>query len=383
MAPEEPPWVWGGYIARGMVTAFAGRPKVGKSTLALAVVDAIASGASEFLGRAVAAGPVVYLSEEGAGTLRHKLPAGPVRIAPRESAWPEPGAVKPKWPQVVAGAAAEAERTGAGLLVIDTFAFWGALPEEKAQDAGAVSAAMEPLQAVVAGSGPAVLLILHQRKGGGADGEAVLGATAFTGGPDIVIELERPKGESAPRERALLALSRYPGTPGALLLDYDPAKGAWRALGEEEDRTQVRSLRDSSALLRATAAAGDEGATRVELEEALGAPQRQWRAPLAELEKEGCVERLGGGKKGDPNRWRFLRTNAAHGPAQKRAETAAAGGSNAAACSDRSSSISNPPQPDSAQPPGCAETQLTLADDEEFERIRGLAAEARGGPTSE
>src|ERR1700733_6248022 len=31
--PPEPPWIWGGYIARGAVTVLAGKPKAGKSTL--------------------------------------------------------------------------------------------------------------------------------------------------------------------------------------------------------------------------------------------------------------------------------------------------------------------------------------------------------------
>src|SRR5437773_2730901 len=76
-----------------------------------------------------------------------------------------------------------------------------------------------------------VLVPLHQRKGGGEDGEGVRGSGAIAGTADIVLELERVQ---QPRERALLALSRYPSTPGSLIIEHDPATGAWKAIGEGE-----------------------------------------------------------------------------------------------------------------------------------------------------
>ena len=42
--PPRPPWVWEGYLARGAVTLLAGKPKVGKSTLAVAVAEARRAG---------------------------------------------------------------------------------------------------------------------------------------------------------------------------------------------------------------------------------------------------------------------------------------------------------------------------------------------------
>src|SRR5947209_20577071 len=73
-APAEPDWLWEGYLAPGALTLLAAKPKAGKSTLAVAVSEAMATHAGSFLGRRIAGAPVVYVSEESAGTLAHKLP---------------------------------------------------------------------------------------------------------------------------------------------------------------------------------------------------------------------------------------------------------------------------------------------------------------------
>ena len=68
-------WLLEGYSARGSVALLAALPKAGKSTLAVALAEAVAApGVDAFLGLDVATGPAVLLSEEGDGTLRHKLP---------------------------------------------------------------------------------------------------------------------------------------------------------------------------------------------------------------------------------------------------------------------------------------------------------------------
>jgi len=196
----------------------------------------------------------VYVTEEGPATLAHKLPSSDaVRVLTRDAAWP-----KPSWPKLIEAAVAEARRVSAGLLVIDTFAFWAALAAEREKDAGAAQAAMEPLMGA-AGSGLAVLLVHHARKGGDDDGEAVRGSSALTGEVDVVVELDRPERDAPPRQRVLLALSRFPQTPGALMYDYDKATGAWGVIGEAEDRASAREVRQRASVLDAL---GDEEPTR-------------------------------------------------------------------------------------------------------------------------
>lgn len=307
--PAEPVWIWAGYLAPGALTLLAGKPKAGKSTLAVAMSEAIAREAGSFLGRAIDGAPVVYVSEETAGTLAHKLPAiDSIRVLTRDAVWP-----KPTWAELVEGSIDEAVRIGAALLVVDTLPYWASLPPEAEKDAGAAQAAIQPLVNATR-EGLAVLVPLHQRKGGGEDGEGVRGSGAIAGTADIVLELERVKN---PRERALLALSRYPSTPGSLLITRDPTTGGWAAIAEGE-RADARSIADRQAILTALA---DAELTRAELEEATGAPERQWHGQLDTLIAEGNVQRTGAGRKGSPYRFALVRTDAAQATEQQRAES--------------------------------------------------------------
>lgn len=316
--PDEPDWCWEGFAAPEILTLLAKPPKAGGSTFTCALAAAVASEAGSFLGRAINGGPVVYVSEEPAGTLAHKLPSiEGIRVLTRDAAHP-----KPPWAELVAGAIEEAVRVGAVLLVVDTLPYWASMAAEAEKDAGAAQAAMAPLLDATR-EGLAVLADLHMRKGGGEDGEGVRGSSAITGMADIVIELGRGKH---PRERVLLTLSRFPSTPGSLVIERDEL-GAWTALGEGE-RGDARAIADRRALLTAMA---DGALTRSELERATDAPERQWHSELVALVDEGKARRTGAGKKGDPFRWELVRGDAAQPAAQHRAETTTEDASDSAA----------------------------------------------------
>lgn len=304
--PAEPEWNWEGYIAPATNTLGAGKPKVGKTSLTLGVVDAIASEAPSFAGRQVRGGPVVVVSEEGPGTLAHKLPrSANVRILTRDGAWP-----KPPWPELVDATVQEAKRIGAVMLVVDTLPFWASMAPEREKDAGAAQAVMQELDAA-ARTGLAILSLGHSRKGGGEDGEALRGSNAFAAAADIIIELDRVKGH--PRQRSLQALSRFPTTPGTLIVEHDPVTGQWSAVGEAEERGATRTLSDRQGILDALK--DGEALTRGELEAVLDAPQLQWHDTLKHLERDGILTRSGRGVKGDPFRYSIPRTDSAQGDA--------------------------------------------------------------------
>lgn len=293
--PEEPDWLWQDYIATGSLVIPGGKPKAGKSTLVMALAEAIVSGASSFLGRAVKRGRVVYVSEEAAITLRHKLPAtNDLVVLTREGAWP-----KPTWAQLVTAAVEQAKAIGAVLLVIDTFAYWAQLPAEREQDAGATGEAIGKLVGATA-AGIAVVLVHHQRKGGGEDGEGLRGSGAIAGSCDVILELERVEGETPKTHRQIVALGRWPQTPDVLIVDYDPQTSSWRVIGEAESR------HDSAPKLWETrvheAIERNPGATITDLEELLGSVRKEWNGPLQAMLKDGRVERLGLGRKGAPYR---------------------------------------------------------------------------------
>jgi hypothetical protein len=294
--PPEPDFVLEGYIARGAVHVWAGKPKVGKSTLACAAAVAVSSPAcAEFLDRGVATGPVAYVSEEAAVTAVAKLPDEGVWLLTREAAWP-----RPPWADVVHAAVKVSRREGAVLLVIDTFPYWAALPPEAEKDAGAVTEAMGELVGA-ARDGLAVLLVHHSRKAGGDEGDALRGSGAFAGVADAILEVERPRDEGPPNQRQLVALARWSSCPGLLLVDRDHATGAWRKVGEGDSRDDAADLTWRERLLEAVPADG-YGITFTELERVLGHAKQVWRSRLDALVAEGTVLRGGDGKKGSPFR---------------------------------------------------------------------------------
>lgn len=298
--PAAVDWIWWDYLARRTVTLLAGKPKAGKSTLAMALARAIAGGV-EFLGRPTTRTGVVYVTEEAGSTLLHKLPTDEpnLHLLTRDNAWP-----KPEWRDLIAAAVEHAEATDSGVLVIDTLAFWAALGAEQEKDAGAAQAAMEaPLEA--AAQDLAVLIPTHTRKGGGDDGDAVRGSSAFAGTADVILELERPQGTGHGRQRVLAALGRFPQTPGALLIDHDAATDSWRVVGEGVDRHDARAICDREALLEHLPA-DEQGLTRDELEAEIDSPHRQWAPQMQKLIDEGFATRDGEGRKGDPYRYRRI-----------------------------------------------------------------------------
>ena len=285
--------MWEGAAAKRAVTLFAGKPKVGKSTLTYGLVKATATGQPEFLGRALTSGPVVYASEEGRGTLGATFPRHPdVYLATRESAWP-----KPPWMDLIAAAAAKTSEVGAVLAVIDTFTFWNALGPDGEKDAGAVQPLLDALGEITH-TGCAVWLPHHHRKSGGADGDAIRGTSAIAGGVDCFCELE--KIEDAPASHRRLVVTPRWTAPPVLVLDYREVLG-YRAIGQAADREQSGEIGWTDRLLESIPETG-EGITLIELAELLGADRRKWHKTLAALIEDEQVIRTGKGGRYDPYR---------------------------------------------------------------------------------
>ena len=84
LATDDPEtqWLLDGILPAGGMSLLVAKPKVGKTTLALNLAIAVARG-TDFLGRKVAQGPVVYLAlEEKKGPVKKKLAAGGITDEP-------------------------------------------------------------------------------------------------------------------------------------------------------------------------------------------------------------------------------------------------------------------------------------------------------------
>ena len=122
---ERPDWIVELYVAAGAITEVVGRPKGGKTTLLMAMLAATRAG-EPFLDHPTRATNVVYLSEEGAATLR--------AVLGRTGLLDWDGLCVPdlttarglRWPEMVEQTLKKAREVDAGLVVVDTLGAWGA-----------------------------------------------------------------------------------------------------------------------------------------------------------------------------------------------------------------------------------------------------------------
>ena len=296
VAPAEPRWVIQGLFARDAVTLATGKPKVGKSTLVSAACIAVDAGAERFLGRGVTGGPVIYVSEEAGVTLKPKLsPSTSSRVLTRDMCWP-----RPSWTTLVDAAIGEARDIDAALLVIDSYVYWAQLTEGQENDSSVNQQMLAQLVAA-ANAGLAVVLVHHNRKAGGEQGDAVRGSGGIFAAVDALIEVERIE-KAPPQQRQLVATGRWPGMAPVTVLDYDEATGSWGVVGEVEDRRAAGRLRLQEELLKLIPMSG-VGPTVIELEEALGMNKRDFHEDLQTMARQGRIRVVGRGVKGDPHRY--------------------------------------------------------------------------------
>ena len=297
-APAEPEWRWRGYVARYAVALLAGRPKVGKSTLTVALVAAAMRGES-FLGLEAKTRGVLLLTEERRDTLSEKArilglmdEEVAVYVLTRHDAGNTP------WPEIVRQALAFCTERSLDVLLVDTLDRWTGLRGDAENAAGAVNEVMEPLQ-FAAAAGLAVLVVSHQRKSAGEYGEAVRGSNAFTGAVDVVIELERASRslQLGSHARVLRAVSRFTSTPEELFLEL--ADDGFVPISDVAEKKADAERAEVLEVLEGH----DEPVPVSVLDDECELSGRALRRRLTELRTRGLAIRTGAGVKGDPYLW--------------------------------------------------------------------------------
>jgi hypothetical protein len=285
--PVEIEWAWDGILPSGGSSIFASRPKVGKTTTALALAGAVAVG-DRFLGRATEPGAVLYLAlEEQQARLqdvarRHRVEglrfhAGPVVMKP-------PGDAANELRLVV-------ERYEARLVVIDTLGRF--IPVADGNDYHGMSAALAPFHDLARLTGTHVMFLHHVGKARPADGDeelGVLGSTALTAVFDTVLTMWR-NGE----RRTLTTTQRYGVDLPKTVVAVDEETGVVSAAGELSAVRRRELARRIIDVLPRT-----DGMARKEIEDEIGTTGPALRATLEELAADGRIRRTGKGKRGDP-----------------------------------------------------------------------------------
>ncbi len=299
MAADLPPtveWPAPPYVAFGAATEVGGKIKsAGKTTWVMALCRAVLDGAP-FMGQATIRTGVVYLTEQPPASLREALRRAD--LLERDDftllTWRE--TIGTSWPDVVAAAVVECRARGARLLVVDTLGQFAGIRGDGENSAGQAQEALEPLQAAAA-DGLAVVVVRHERKGGGDVGESTRGSTAFGGGVDILLSIRRAEGNSRPTIRVIHALSRFDETPDTLLVEL--VEGQYIALGDETEVALMEARANVVELLGPA-----PGRTADELREHLPGTTRTTLQRALDLALgSGQAMRVGKGVRGDPYRY--------------------------------------------------------------------------------
>ncbi len=289
-------WIVPGFVARGSVTELGAKVKLGKTTLILKLVRAVAEGL-DFLGKPTLKTSTVYLTEQPSVSFRHAMErAG---LLGREDfhvlQYTETRGMP--WPGVVAEATRECKRVDAQLLVIDTLPQFAGLKGDSENNSGDALAAMEPILRA-AGHGIGIILVRHERKSGGDVGESGRGSSAFAGAVDIVLSLRKPEGNSKKTQRVLHAVSRFSDAPDGILIELTDSD--YISLGELQDAA-LREAKDSILTIAPKSEA--DAMDLKEITENSDVPRATAQRALKELVDESALVRVGDGKKGSPFRY--------------------------------------------------------------------------------
>jgi hypothetical protein len=289
MRLPEPHWAVEGILPAGL-SVLAGKPKLGKSWLALLLALAVAGGGVALGSVSVEAGDVLYLAlEDTRRRLQDRLRK---LLAKTEAPAPPRLTLATAWPrQDKGGLAALGEwlqaHGGAALVAIDTWQRFRPLKmrgrdiyEEDYEHAGEVKALADR-------HGAAVLVLHHCRKMEAADPiDSVSGSVGTTGAADAVLVLKRERGQ----HDATLFLAGRDVEERELALSWDPAHCLWSALGQADEYRLTRERGEVMDLLRAKG----EPLSPAEVAPLIGKTPGACKALMWRLQQGGWLDSDGG-----------------------------------------------------------------------------------------
>lgn len=298
-APPETRWVVEGFLAEASITELTGPAKRGgKSTLLLRAIRAAVFGGS-FLGRPARKGPVVFLTEERNASLVEALKRAGLQDAEDLHIMEWGDSRHLKWNEIVEAAEQKAIEVGAVMLAIDTLPQFAGLKGNAENDSGAALEALEPVQ-LVAHRGLGVVVIRHDRKGGGDVGESGRGSSAFAGGVDTLLSIQRADSSQNPRIRLLRGISRFDGVPDEIAIELSEDGLDYRVLG---DTRAVAKLSARAKILDILPFKEPGLDLEALLTRTPGLARSTAQIALKELCDEGLAQQLGRGVRGSKHTW--------------------------------------------------------------------------------
>ena len=232
-------WVWEGYLSRGGITLFSALWKAGKTTLLAHLLKAFES-EGKFCGLPVKPCKVLYVTEEDQGTWAERRDS--IKLGDHVGFVCRPFLGRPnagQWKEFIGSLKKDVEDYGFNVVVIDTLAKLWPVKDENA--ASQVDEALIPFWEL-SGTGVAILLVHHVRKGDGQEATASRGSGALTAFVETIVELRRfNAGDRKDHRRVLTAHGRYSQTPDELVVDL--TERGYEAQGDRET-CNMAAIRD-------------------------------------------------------------------------------------------------------------------------------------------
>jgi hypothetical protein len=293
---ELPPvrWTIPDMLPEGL-TLLAGKPKLGKSWLALSVALSIAAGSIALGTQPVKKGDVLYLALEDnarrlqsrARRLLESMTETPITPSNLEFAL--------DWPRLGEGGLAYLEEyfkthPELRLVVIDTWARVAPPSGERrcSQYEGDYDALM-PLKRLADTYHSSILAIHHLRKTASSDVlDEIIGSTGVTGAVDGTLILKRDRGQN---EATMFVTGRDVEREQQLALSFDVATALWTLVGNAEELRCSQARQEILDLLREQ---GNDGMSAREIAEALKKNYHTTRSLLRKIEEVGDIKRSGG-----------------------------------------------------------------------------------------
>jgi hypothetical protein len=274
------------------LTLLAGKPKLGKSWLALSVALSIAAGCAALGAQPVAKGDVLYLAlEDNARRLQSRAK----RLLTSIPETPNNLDFALDWPRLGEGGLAYLEEYCKAhpqlrLVVIDTWARVAPPSGERrcSQYAGDYEA-RTPLKRLADTYHVSILAVHHLRKTGSHDVlDEIIGSTGVTGAVDGAMILKRDRGQT---DATPFVTGRDIEREQQLALNFDTVTALWTLVGNAEELCCTRARQDMLDLLREQ---GPDGMKTREIAEALQKNYDTTRSLLRKMEDSGDVRRVEG-----------------------------------------------------------------------------------------
>ena len=286
LAEDLPPvrWTVPGVLPEG-VTLLAGKPKLGKSWLALGLAVAVASGGTALETKRVERGDVLYLGlEDNRRRLQkrlRKILAG--RVAP------DGLHIATEWSRMDEGGAEALERwlrehPEARLVVVDILMRVRPCTSTNRGVYDADYEALESMQKLAGEYGIAILVVHHTRKLAAVDPvDEVSGSTGLSGGADAIWVLKRDRGRA---DAYLHVTGREVEEEAELALRWDTDLASWTLVGDAEE---YRLSEERQAVLGALGRAGGPMSPK-EIAEALDRSHGSVKVLLGQMVRAGQVD---------------------------------------------------------------------------------------------